>query len=67
MRRWLRPTTKKVLLTTDVYKRQDNKEYRYLFVVSCKNSKELFRFEIRLVPVTLKEVHQSEKTKGTTA
>lgn len=45
----------------------DNKEYRYLFVVSCKNSTELFRFEIRLVPVILKEVHQSEKTKGTTA
>lgn len=44
----------------------DNKEYRYLFVVSCKNSTELFRFEIRLVPVILKEVLQGEKTKGTT-
>lgn len=34
----------------------DVKEYRYLLVMSCKNSTEIFQFEIRLVPVQPKEV-----------
>ncbi len=31
------------------------KEYRYSFVISCKNSTELFRFEIQLTSVVPKE------------
>ena len=31
------------------------KEYRYLFVMSCKNSTEIFQFEIRLTSVAQKE------------
>ena len=34
----------------------DVKEYRYLLVMSCKNSTEIFQFEIRLIPVQSEEV-----------
>ena len=34
----------------------DVTEYRYSLVMSCKNSAEIFRFEIRLIPVQPKEV-----------
>lgn len=34
----------------------DIREYRYLLVVSCKGSAEIFRFEIRLKPLICKEV-----------
>ena len=32
------------------------KDYRYLLVLSCKDSTEIFQFEVRLSPVTVKEV-----------
>ena len=34
----------------------DVKEYRYLLVLSCKDSTEIFQFEVRLSPITVEEV-----------
>ena len=32
------------------------KDYRYLLVLSCKDSTEIFQFEVRLSPITVEEV-----------